>query len=455
MHRKTLGALARIVILAAALGWAAIAPSGAHAQVPGARVLLSQSIADSEALKLDFAGSYYCKAKVCSTNIAAVPGWSYSGGCTGCTASDKAGNVVSFANNVPRITDAGLLVEEARTNLVTYSRTVANWTKFNAAGTDLSTTAPDGSLTAFSFVDNATVGAHSISSPAIAVTSGGVYTASAYFKTLNRTLIEFRLSNTGLWSGGVNPGLTFNTVLGTTSNVTANIASSSVQRLPDGWFRVVFTTTPAITSANTTMDTILNTDGGSSSYGGDGTRGLYGWGTQVEAGAFPTSHIPTAGSAVTRAADVPFVTISGPVAGSIFAEVNNTNATAIGSNSQLVSLSDGGFNNRQSLFRSNNVADVAARVVVGGVATNPIVPTGTSGLGVHKAIMTFTPGRAIVAADGLLGTASAPTAIAATSILSIGVSEVLNSAFLNGSVRKVIVTSFVPTDARALQMTVP
>ena len=63
--------------------------------------------------------------------VTATPNWSFIRATVG-TAEDLAGNIVQFASGAPRITDKGLLIEEARTNLylnsavgVTQSITVA------------------------------------------------------------------------------------------------------------------------------------------------------------------------------------------------------------------------------------------------------------------------------------------------------------------------------------------
>ena len=65
----------------------------------------------------------YKGAPVGYGNPTAIPGWSYTGSVSGTgatvrTAVDAQGVVHSFANGVPRITNLGLLVEQAATNML-------------------------------------------------------------------------------------------------------------------------------------------------------------------------------------------------------------------------------------------------------------------------------------------------------------------------------------------------
>ena len=94
---------------------------------PSLRQVLFRSAAG---LDLNFAGGAFSLNNTRSASPAAIPGWSFSRTDTNGTATalDLAGNVIEFATGVPRITNRGILVEEARTNLLLNSATLSTQT---------------------------------------------------------------------------------------------------------------------------------------------------------------------------------------------------------------------------------------------------------------------------------------------------------------------------------------
>jgi len=209
--------------------------------------------------------------------------------------------------NIPRIEyDAdgnrlGLLVEEQRTNLFTYSEDFSDavWTKSNTTISTNVATAPDGLLTADKLVKDSGLNGQFYGGGA-SVTSGVIYTFSLFAKKGEYDFIKVA-------GGGAAFGNTGTTVnLNDGSFTTDGSFVGGVTPVGDGWYKI----TASRTSNSTGSGSLVVFCGNDSSVNtlGDGTSGVYIWGAQLEAGAFPTSYIPTSGSTATRAADVASIT---------------------------------------------------------------------------------------------------------------------------------------------------
>jgi len=187
----------------------------------------------------------------------------------------------------------GLLIEESRSNSLLRSEDFT--TTWGASAVSVSSnviTAPDGNTTADKLVENTSFSSFKFVSQSVG-TIVGTYTVSAFFKAGERFGGYIQL----LSSGG-NGAAFFNLKTGT---ITGGAGTNTIIPYGNGWYRI--TSTQTFTSATATVYIVLNNSNGSSNYTGDGTSGIYVWGAQVEAGAFPTSYIPTTASTVTRSAD--------------------------------------------------------------------------------------------------------------------------------------------------------
>jgi hypothetical protein len=196
----------------------------------------------------------------------------------------------------------GLLVEESKTNLITYSEEFDNafWNKPAGGSVTANTdTAPDGTLTA----DTYSTSGNQIQTNFIPVTASTNYTGSIYIKkTVGRTYTVGVVLN---YDGGTPYGILLNTNDGTTVAANYTLPTRvSVQNSGQYWRFSLTANSGSSVYVRLLVYPNLNSNAAVSA----GSQVL--WGAQVEAGSFPTSYIPTSGSTVARAADVANLTNS-------------------------------------------------------------------------------------------------------------------------------------------------
>lgn len=209
------------------------------------------------------------------------------------------GNYEWLGNDVPRfdydpVTKAvkGLLIEEQRTNLLTYSERFEspNWLKYNAVANPALRLSPSGDLTGITLTETTVSGEHFAES-SISVVTGSTYTFSIYVAAAGRADIGLRMTAGSLWPGGVSPQVRFNLANETAAVVTGNPSGYGIVYVGEGLYRVFMTVLCAASGTAAARTHIMNTS--NNTYTGDGTSGLYIWGAQLEQGSFPTSYIPT------------------------------------------------------------------------------------------------------------------------------------------------------------------
>lgn len=226
---------------------------------------------------------------------------------------NASGILVQEGNNVPRydydpvtLQSRGMLFEEARTKLLLQSNALDNatWVKNGVTVTAGAATGPDGTASLAKVVTNsgASFTGSSVSQSITKAASAILYTCSIFAKAgeLPRVRLFVNGANTTTARCYCDIDLTNGSVAQVVQG-TAGFADLvvSIAAIGGGIYRIsaTFTTDTATTLACRIYP--LNTSGA-----GDGVSGIYAGFCEAEAGAFPTSYIPTTTSTVARASDL-------------------------------------------------------------------------------------------------------------------------------------------------------
>jgi hypothetical protein len=284
-------------------------------------------------------------------------------------AKNSNGALTQFASNALRITDLGLLVEDARTNICQFSQDItqaAVWGSIlNATPTGDTTVAPDGTTTGDSIISTASAGEHYVRQAIGTALASGLATWSVYLKPngYNYGIILAYDPTAGNYVYA-NFDLVNAVTSGTSTGGTPTGVVTRAEAMANGWVRcsVTMNTTANAPIIGLQLSNSVTT---TPSFTADGVSGMYAWGAQVEQGAFPSSYIPTTGAAATRAAEN--ITTAGSLqtainaaTGSLVAQTDNGGGAGFAAN-----IVDSNGTNLLGFNSSNN----ALASMVGTLAT--------------------------------------------------------------------------------------
>ena len=257
------------------------------------------------------------------------------------------------------------LLEPASTNIIPYSEDLTQatiWTPTRCNITANQITSPDGALNA----DLLTVTDGSIENyvqTSALTVSGTKQTASFFVKKGTSDFCHILLWDTS--NDGARQWFDLNNgIVGTSTTFGSGVSVDSAQIINYGndWFRCI----AVFNNSNTTVRfrmSASNSNGGTTSTIG---KTIYIWGAQLEVSSYPTSYIPTNGTAITRAAET--ANGSGDAAtfndseGVLMAEIA---ALADDSSLRTITIGDNSSANAVSI-RVDNANQIVAYVNSGG-----------------------------------------------------------------------------------------
>jgi hypothetical protein len=285
-------------------------------------------------------------------------------------------NEARFDYNPSTLAARGLLIEESRANLLTYSAQFDNaaWTKQSTVSVSANTTiAPDGTTSGDTVTADSGLAIYQSASATIGVT----YCQSVFIKAGTATAILFRDDT------GAGRNITINPSTGAITATGGTLVGYGSQAISGGWYRYWF----SYVADTTLVRGLMRPD----SAGAAQTYIV--WGAQTEAGAFPTSYIPTTTTALTRAADVASVNTLTPwynaTEGTLYAEFVLEGLKSVASQ-VFVQMDDGTTNNRL-LMGSGSLNTMQMLTASGGTQDGTVTTPSTT----YSAGATYKQGFAV------------------------------------------------------------
>lgn len=186
----------------------------------------------------------------------------------------------------------GLLVEEQRTNLATFSNDMRLWGRTRVTLSQNAGVSPDGKFTATKLVSSTTADWHYTSCPSFAVANATAYTQTVYAKAGEWPRIRMGFMDNTVFSGA--------TVFDLTTGTRVSGSKGEIAPVGNGWFRCSLTSTSKMASNSALSINPVKAGEVGANTAGDGVSGIYIWGGQVELALANSSYIPAGESFTSR-----------------------------------------------------------------------------------------------------------------------------------------------------------
>ena len=371
------------------------------------------------------------------------------------TAAASAG----ILGDMPRLDYSGgatcpsLLLEPARTNIHTNSEYLDAYVKSRSTITSNAATSPEGVTNASKIIPLSTSnGWAGVNAPNYSFTSGQTYTLSVFAKAGEYNYCQVGGSTPAFNGSFATINLT-NGVVEHQSGITA-----TTEDYGSGWYRISFTHTAIATASSPIGFFAVYSTAVSSRLAtqvGDDVSGVYAWGWQAELASYPTSYVPTYGSATARAKEGGQVTsvsdLIGQTEGTLFAEVDSFGVGEVAN--RIFGISNGTSAERViMLTRSTGYRFIMSN----GSVNNADYTKTMSTDGVHKLAMTYDANEVRIFVDGVkVHTDSSVTLPSSLNSVHIGKQEVNGNYGNNfgGSAKQALVFETALTDAECISLT--
>ena len=212
------------------------------------------------------------------------------------TVINKDGLIETVGIGEPRIdykddSKGALLLEPSRSNFYTQS----NLFTFGGNVTSNNALSPDGSLNASKITKTSSSDQYVTLSWSASLSTSTTYSLSFFVKH-NGDDVDLRYETNNFNDWGVSWNALFEVRENSVIASTVNNCTSNVINFGNGWYRVVVFVTTSSSITPTSPSNLIRVIGSD-------TKQFLMYGAMFEQGSYPTSYIPTQGSAVTRLAD--------------------------------------------------------------------------------------------------------------------------------------------------------